>query len=100
MAVDAFTRIPEEFRAHSFFGEYDVWRYVPVFDGKLCKKCAYWATNLYFRGKYLRGLFKYLKIVDVNTINVNVHPNCRCILVRVTNWQEYILVTSERYSWG
>lgn len=100
ITVDAIPRIPEELSKYTFFGEYDVWRYVPIFDKKLCHKCAYWATNVYFRGKYIRGLWKRLKIVDANTIEVWVHPNCRCILVRVTNWREYISVTTELYPWG
>lgn len=98
--VKAVQRKPSEYRTVTFFGEYDLWRFVPKFDDKLCPTCLGHAANEYFRGKYIRGLFPYLKIVDANTIDVEVHPNCRCFLIRVTDWAEYVTVTSEQYRWG
>jgi len=93
-------RIPEEHKRISFFGEYDVWRFNFQMDDKLCARCMAYAAPEYFRGKYIRGLFKHLKILDANTIDVEVHPNCRCFLTRVTDVEEYVMVTSELYRWG
>ena len=91
-AFDAFKRIPEEYR-QTFFGFYDIWKYIPIFDVKLCPDCLMYAETVYYVGTYLRGLFKHLEIVDKNTINANVHPHCRCELQRVTDPMEYLAVT-------
>jgi hypothetical protein len=72
------------YRTQSFFGKYDFWRYVPVFDKKLCEECrGYWNTY-YFKGTDIRSTFPYMKIKDEDTIDVEVHPHCRCFLYRVT----------------
>ena len=96
-AVDALKRIPEEYGAMSFFGFYDIWKYFPIFDKKLCPKCLQNALTVYYVGTYLRGLFKYLEILDANTIAVNQHPHCRCILTRLTDVLEYLMVTRELF---
>ena len=80
----------------TFFGKQDIWLYVEVSDQKLCPVCRGFAQagvgdNVgEYRGNRIRGFFPYLEILDVNTIKVNVHPNCRCVLVRVhrINWRE------------
>lgn len=96
-AVDAITRIPEAYRKQSFFGFYDIWKYIPKFDRKLCPKCLQNATEVYYVGTFLRGLFPYLEIIDENTIAVNEHPHCRCILTRVTDPLEYLMITRELF---
>lgn len=91
--VDAFKRKPEGLRVVSFFGEYDVWRYIPVFDDRLCPECLGHAIREHYGGVHLRVNFPYLEIVNVDTINAKVHPNCRCRLKRVTDPLEYLTVT-------
>lgn len=97
IVIDAMKRKPEEYERQSFFGEYDLWHYIPIFDKKLCDRCLMHARTEYFVGTYLRGLFPYLEIVDANIINANVHPNCRCILTRITDAAEYLMVTKELF---
>ncbi len=96
-AVDSLKRIPEEYGAISFFGFYDVWKYVPIWDVKLCDKCLENALRPYYQGTMLRGKWSYLRIVDVDFIEVNEHPHCRCLLVRVTDVYEYLMVTRELF---
>lgn len=87
--VDALQRKPEEYRILSFFGEYDLWLYVPVYDERLCEKCEAHAKTQVFRGPELRSTFPYLKIVDEDKIMANVHPNCRCELYRIISFRRY-----------
>lgn len=96
-AVKATQRKPSEYESATFFGEYDIWHYIPIFDVKLCERCMFWAEQEYFVGSHLRGLFPYLEIKDRNTIAVNVHPNCRCKLTRITDPAEYLMVTRELF---
>ena len=93
--VDALQRKPEEYKTQSFFGELDLWKYIPVYDEKLCDKCAEYAATQYFWGPELRKNFKYLEIVDENTIDANVHINCRCFLARVIAPREYLKLIKE-----
>lgn len=70
----------------TFFSVHDVWLYQARSDTKVCPVCReneIW-SNLHggFRGDHLRAHFPWLEIQDVNTIKANVHPNCRCLLVR------------------
>jgi len=44
--------------------------------------------NGVYRGNRIRGFFPDLEILDENTIKVNEHPNCRCILVRIAKTKE------------
>ena len=91
IAVDATKRIPPEYK-QSFFGEYDLWLYVPVYDEKLCPKCEAFAHIQVFRGNELRrpDRFPYLVISDEDKILANVHPNCRCELYRVVSFERYL----------
>lgn len=95
-AVDSLQRIPEAYR-QSFFGQYDVWRYEGIADNVLCEECLKHWLQFYYRGNELRAKFKYLEILDENTIAVNVHPHCRCKLHRVTSSHEYLYFL-EHYS--
>lgn len=96
-AVDAWKRKKPEWKAQSFFGIYDVWKYIPIFDKKLCPRCLMHATTTYFLGKYLRPLFPYLEIIDENSIRPKTHINCRCILLRVIDPAEYLMATKGLY---
>lgn len=96
-AVDAVSRIPAEFKDHTFYGYYDIWQYKAKFDKKLCPRCLFWQQTVYYVGTYLRALFPYHKIKDVNTIEVLDHPHCRCILTRITDPTLYIMVTRGMY---
>jgi len=51
-------------------------------DNRTCPACNEMDRVGKFIGLHLRRYFPYLEIVDVDTIKANVHPNCRCYLVR------------------
>ena len=90
-AVDSVKRKPQEYKHFTFFSAYDLWEYTAVLDDRLCEKCLGYEATPRYLGSELRMLFPYLEIVDENTINVNVHPNCRCTLTRITEWTPDIL---------
>lgn len=76
----------------TFFSVQDEWMYVLNFSSKTgpcqtCKTNEKLESGMY-RGNHLRAFFPYLEILDVNTIKVNEHPNCRCVLVRVMKTKE------------
>jgi len=54
-----------------------------VFDDRTCERCLPHA-GLY-AGNDLRVAFPYLEIIDEDLIYANVHPRCRCYLVRTVN---------------
>ena len=84
-------RIPEG-STQSFFGRYDVWRYQGIADMSLCEDCLAHVLDVYYLGTELRAEFKYLQIIEDNLIEPRVHPNCRCLLHRVTSSHEYLAV--------
>jgi hypothetical protein len=88
LAVDSLKRIPEEYK-QSFFGEYDLWLYIAVYDEVLCDKCWNFAQMDVFRGTELVSKFPYLEVHDKDRIDANVHPNCRCYLLRIINIERY-----------
>lgn len=90
VAVCALERIPEEYKRQSFFGEYDLWLYVAVYDEVLCPKCWEHARQQVFRGTELRSKFKFLTIIDDDMIEAKVHPNCRCELYRIIDPKRYL----------
>lgn len=90
--LDAIQRKPEEYKRQSFFGEYDLWLYVAVYDEKLCDKCEAFARQQVFRGTELRSNFQYLEIHDADLIFVNVHPHCRCQLLRILSVERYFIM--------
>jgi hypothetical protein len=69
----------------TFFSELDEWLYIEISDTRLCRTCEANAAmeNGVYRGNSLRTFFPFLEIQDENTIKVNEHPNCRCVLVRI-----------------
>jgi hypothetical protein len=87
--INALRNKPEEFKAQSFFGQFDYWIYLPIYDERLCEQCEAHARTLYFRGTELRRMFPYLNYYDENTLKANVHPHCRCELLRVTTPEQY-----------
>lgn len=88
--IDAVKRKPEEYKRQSFFGFYDLWHYIPVFDERLCHICEGYARRKVFRGTELRKSFAHLMIVDEDLIFASVHPNCRCYLFRIIGVREYL----------
>lgn len=87
--VDAVKRKPSEHRRQSFFGMYDLWEYIAVYDDVLCEKCYGFAEREVYRGSHLRAIFPYLEIHDENRIDVHVHPHCRCMLLRILDIRRY-----------
>ena len=81
--VKALPRKPEGYEQFTFYSEYDTWLFHSVWDGRRCPLCAMYEQAEYWRGDQLRTEFPYHEIVDENTIEAHVHPNCRCILVRL-----------------
>ena len=68
----------------TFFSHNDEYVYIEIGDDKLCSDCRFNLTRgPKYYGDEIRLIFPYLDIHDVNTIAVNEHPNCRCILARV-----------------
>lgn len=90
--VDAVQRKPEEYKSQSFFGKYDIWRYEGIADERLCEECLRHVLQFYYLGNELRAEFPYLEIENENLIKPHVHPNCRCLLHRVTESHEYLEV--------
>ncbi len=86
---EAQKRIPTDLRAHSFFGKMDLWQYIAITDDRTCSPCLELDTR-FFMGDELRGEFPFLKVIDVNQILVGKHPNCRCVLQRITEPTHYI----------
>jgi len=80
---EATKRIPKPQRSGvTYFSMWDTWLFQSVFDARRCDVCdAHEVVDVYY-GDQLRRWFPYLEILDENTIQANVHPNCRCYLVR------------------
>lgn len=90
ITVDSLKRKPEEYERQSFFGQYDLWLYVAVYDEVLCPKCLNHARKHVFRGTELRSNFEYLQIIDDDMIEARVHPHCRCELYRIIDPKRYL----------
>ncbi len=70
----------------TFFSSQDIWTFIPSWQNT-CEDCAEFATGIpILTGDQIRGMFPYLAIVDEDTIDANVHPNCRCQLVRFSEF--------------
>jgi hypothetical protein len=79
---EAFKRIPNQFRGFTFLGSNDRWLYIKSGNPKLCENCLGYDVEVFY-GDSLRSEFPYLRIIDKNTINPNVHAHCECLLIRV-----------------
>jgi hypothetical protein len=66
----------------TFFSEYDLWYYLDISDDRSCMACTE-LGGIIFHGNELRQAFPNLEITDADTIHPNVHPNCRCLMIRV-----------------
>jgi hypothetical protein len=80
--VEAVTRIPMAYDV-TFFSKEDRWQYEAVMDDRTCPACNEMDYAGTFTGNHLRRSFPYLEITDADRIKANVHPNCRCYLVRM-----------------
>jgi len=72
--------IPEAF---TFFSSSDVWSSQGIFDERTCERCGDFGVSPLYHGDTLRLEFSYLEIVDIDRIDVMIHPNCRHWLSRV-----------------
>lgn len=83
--VDATQRIPHELVPHdvTFFSDLDQWSYVALTEA--CESCLEYESGTIYPGSSLRSLFPYLEVIDIDTIAVNVHPNCQCYLERIVD---------------
>lgn len=81
--------IPEHLKELSYFSQYDLWHYMAVSDERRCELCDV-NDGVDMAGDVLRGKFEYLEIIDENMIYPNVHPNCRCMLIRVAAPTEFL----------
>jgi len=72
----------------TFFGKNDLWMYLAIMDDRTCDTCIRYDTADVWHGNELRREFPYLEIHDENTIRVNAHPNCRCLLIRLVPWED------------
>lgn len=80
--VKAVQRKPSEFQTVSFFGRNDFWDYRAIMDDRICSACKKNERPLPYIGVHLRAKWPHLEIEDEDTIRVNEHPNCRCVLIR------------------
>lgn len=74
----------------TFWSRQDIWLYVEIGDDRLCPVCHANAAleGGAYEGHHLRAYFPYLEILDEDTLKVNEHPNCRCVLVRVAKGEQ------------
>lgn len=82
---EAEKRVPAKLRSYTFFGDDDMWLYFAVVDDVTCEPCMQYEVGKTFIGAELLALFPYLDILDADWINVNIHPNCRCHLRRISD---------------
>lgn len=64
--------------------KYSAWRFVVVDDNKLCEGCTKHAGDFYELADPddFYDMFEYGEWVNDDTFAPNVHPNCRCIIVK------------------
>lgn len=79
---EATSRIPSGMRGLTFYGAGDEWLFLESGHKNMCDDCGSFNLQI-FSGRELRRLFPYHRILDANTIEALVHPNCSCFLVRV-----------------
>jgi uncharacterized protein with gpF-like domain len=71
--------------------KYSVWRFIIVDDKRLCAKCLRYDGDVYELEDPddLYGMFPYGEWVDEDMFAPNVHPNCRCVIVKEEDvWKE------------
>ena len=90
---EALKRKPDDYKGTSFFGKYDLWTYIAIMDDRTCQRCSVHDQTIN-AGDLLRAVFPYLQIIGQDQIHPHVHPNCRCVLLRVTDLADYIDYTS------
>jgi len=67
--------------AKTFYGANDRWHFIAIVDDRTCTHCMD-KDGQEYTGSYLRSFLPYHVIDNEDTIRANVHPNCRCILLR------------------
>lgn len=66
----------------TFYSRNDLWYYFTVnASDEPCDECSQHDNKL-FLGISLRSMFPWHTINDENIVKPNVHPNCRCFMVR------------------
>ena len=68
--------------AITFFSVNDEWVYTAVYDNRVCDDCLQYEHETFF-GNDVRAMFPEWEVVDLERIDVHVHPNCRCHLDRI-----------------
>jgi hypothetical protein len=90
--VEAKKRVPDEYAGTSFFSKLDLYQYIAITDDRTCKKCMTY-DKMVLPGDYIRAYYPDLVIIGQDQILPQVHPNCRCTLLRVTDLADYITYT-------
>src|SRR5512138_435446 len=80
VAVEAKKRINID-TAQTFYSENDRWHFIALVDDRTCSRCMD-KDGQEFSGSYLRSYMPYHVIDSEDTIQANLHPNCRCLLLR------------------
>jgi hypothetical protein len=82
--IEARQRIPQELKDQglSFFSINDLYHYFGLADDKLCDACQQYDGET-LNGAELRRLFPFMEIDSENIIYPKVHPNCRCMIIRL-----------------
>ncbi|MEM1590114.1 MAG: phage minor head protein, partial [Candidatus Bathyarchaeia archaeon] len=63
------------------------WQYVAVVDERTCEQCLS-HDGMIYSWEEVEQLFPNISPVDEDTYDVNMHPNCRCQLVKVAEGVE------------
>ena len=89
---EAKQRIPPEFKRNSFFSAFDLYQYIAITDDRTCQLCMQF-DKMIISGDFIRAYYPELIIISPNQMLPQVHPNCRCTLLRVTDLADYITYT-------
>ena len=65
----------------TFYSLMDRWHYITLGDDRVCDYCEP-LDGTEYNGAWIRTKFPYHVIDNEDTIRVNAHPNCRCIMLR------------------
>lgn len=72
----------------TYFSELDQWFFRAISDDRICDSCTELDGSILV-GSVLRTGLPYMEILDEDTIRALVHPNCRCLLLRLTKTPYY-----------
>ena len=90
---EALKRKPDDYKGTSFYGKYDLWTHIAIMDDRTCQACNV-LDHIITAGNMIRAVYPYHEINGMDQLLAHVHPNCRCVLLRVTDLADYLDYTS------